>query len=270
MSAAPRILCVGTHHKTGTVWMRRVWREIAQALDIPFQPVHRPEKWAEKLPAQGRVIVPNWGGRFAPDLWEREDARFLHVIRDPRDVLLSGARYHDSTSAPTEKWLYRPDPKLGGKSYQQYMRSLARPEDKLAFEMQGMHLKTLTEMLAWPYGHARAFDIRYEDLIVDTDCTLFSKALRFMGFDEDEVETGARIFYENSIFGGLADNPDEGRTRTHVKSGKPAQWVTNLPVETAELYLRRHGADLIALGYETDETWLGRLAPGSELAETGN
>ncbi|MFC3118153.1 hypothetical protein ACFOHS_07595 [Jhaorihella thermophila] len=103
MSAAPRILCVGTHHKTGTVWMRRVWREIAQALDIPFQPVHRPEKWAEKLPAQGRVIVPNWGGRFAPDLWEREDARFLHVIRDPRDVLLSGARYHDSTSAPTEK-----------------------------------------------------------------------------------------------------------------------------------------------------------------------
>ena len=260
MSQPVRILCVGTHHKTGTVWMRRVWRQMAEVLGIPFVPIHRPEKFG-RIPDKGRVIVPNWGGKFAPELWAREDARFLHVIRDPRDVLLSGARYHDSTSAPTEKFLYKPRADLGGQSYQQHMQAMGRTEDKLAFEMGEMHQKTLSEMLAWPYGHARAFDIRYEDLIVDTQCMLFAKALEFMGFSGSEVETGIKIFYENSIFGGLAQNPAEGRTKTHVKSGKPAQWVTKLPRETAELYRDRHGSDLITLGYEADENWIARLNP---------
>ncbi len=259
MTAPARILCVGTHHKTGTVWMRRVWREIAQALDLAFVGVHRPGVWREKIPDTGRVVAVNWGGKFAKDLWDQEDARFLHVIRDPRDVLLSGARYHDTTSAPTEKWLFKPRDDLDGKSYQQHLQSLARPEDKLVFEMGEMHQKSMDEMRAWPYGHARAFDVRYEDLIVDTDCALFSEALKFMDFSEEEIAIGARIFYANSIFGGLADNPEEGRTKTHVKSGKPAQWVTKLPVEVARLYLDRHGDDLIALGYEQDKNWLARL-----------
>ena len=260
-NATPRLLCIGTHHKTGTVWMRRVWRELAQTLDLPFIGIHRPGIWREKVPTTGRAVIVNWGGKFAPDLWEQEDARFMHVIRDPRDVLLSGARYHDSTNAPTEKWLYKPRADLDGRSYQQHMQSLPHQNDKLMFEMGEMHLKTLNEMRSWPYGHERAFDIRYEDLIVDTDCALLKKALSFMGMSAAEIEAGAKIFYDNSIFGGLAANPSEGRTKTHVKSGKPAQWITKLPETVAERYLQAHGQDLIALGYEEDGSWIGRLRP---------
>lgn len=261
-----RLICVGTHHKTGTVWMRRVWREIGETLGIPFIGVHRPAIWRQKVPDSGRAIVVNWGGKFAPDLWDQPDARFLHIIRDPRDVLLSGARYHETTTAPTEKFLHKPRKDLGGKTYQQHMQALPGVDEKLSFEMTEMHAKTLSEMLAWPYGHERAFDIRYEDLIVDTDCELFGRALAFFELSDAEIDICKKIFYENSIFGGLAADPSQGRTKNHVKSGKPAQWITKLPPKTAELYRKTHGQDLVTLGYEDGLDWLDRLQPSQEVA----
>ncbi|HHS89338.1 MAG TPA: hypothetical protein ENJ26_03110 [Rhodobacteraceae bacterium] len=253
----PRILCVGTHHKTGTVWMRSVFREISEVLNIPLMGIHRPRKYT-RIPDEGRVIVVNWGSRFAPELWDRPDARFFHLIRDPRDVLLSGARYHETTAMRTERFLYEPRDDLGGKSYQEHLRSLPGLEEKLAFEMAEAHRRTLAEMLDWPYGHQRALDLRYEDLIVDTKARLFAEVLEFFGFAAEEIEKGCKIFVKNSLFGGLADGGVSGRSASHVKSGKPAQWMRALPAATARLYHEKHADDLIALGYETDASWLAQ------------
>lgn len=268
-STGPRVLCVGTHHKTGTVWMRTVFRDIAQALDIPLLAIHRTRKYT-RIPSEGRVIVVNWGGQFAPELWQQEDARFFHLIRDPRDVLLSGARYHESTSMRTEKFLYEPRAELAGKSYQEHLQSLPTVEDKLKFEMGESHHKTLKQMLAWPYGHPQALDVRYENLIVDTGAELFAEVLGFFGFSNDEIRQGCEIFIKNSLFGGLADAKPTGRTASHVKSGKPAQWIAGLPVKTAKLYHEKHAADLIALGYETDDNWLGRLTSPIKMKQTAD
>ncbi|PRY92681.1 hypothetical protein BCF33_1534 [Hasllibacter halocynthiae] len=256
-AATPRVLCVGTHHKTGTVWMRTVFRALAAALDAPVLPLHRPAKWS-RIPKEGRAVVLNWAGTFAPEVFAMPDARFLHVIRDPRDVLLSGARYHETTEMGTERDLARPRARFGGLSYLEAIRALPTFEEKLAFEMEGRHAEVLREMLAWPYGHPSAVDLRYEDLIVDTRGDLFVRALERLGLEEAERETGRRVFVENSLFGGKA--ADEGRQRTHVASGRPAQWLTKLPPATAALYAERHTADLIALGYEDGPGWTGRLA----------
>lgn len=259
MSLPPRILCIGTHHKTGTVWMRRVWMQIAEALDIPFVPVHNPARW-QKIPDEGRAIVVNWSSLFAPDLFERGDARFLHIIRDPRDVMLSGARYHENSPGAQERFLHSPRADLDGLSYQQHLQSLDRLEDKLEFEMRNQHRRTLEEMRAWPYGHPRSIDLRYEDLIADTDCSLFEGVLRIFGFDNDEVAVATKIYFDNSLFGGLKGETEAGRLDTHFVSGRAGQWRQQLPRETAELYLSRYGDDLIALGYERDAGWLDAVA----------
>lgn len=266
MTASPRILCLGTHHKTGTTWMKAVFFAIAETLDIPVRRVPVPRDWA-KLPAEGRVIATNWRSRFHRDLLANPQARVLHVIRDPRDVLISGARYHETTSGKFEKFLYNPRDELDGKSYQQHLRSLPSVEEKLAFEMGGKHLDTLKQMLDWDYDNPRSFEARYEDLIADTDGALFGKVLTFLGFSQDEVETGVRIFKENSLFGTRAEAI---RQAGHVASGRPAQWISRLPRSVAELYAERHGADLIRLGYENDMGWIDRLDPAPELAATGS
>lgn len=175
-------------------------------------------------------------------------------------MLLSGARYHETTQMQTEGFLFKPRADLGGQTYQQHLQSLETFEDKLAFEMAETHRKTLAQMLDWDYGAPRNIDLRYEDLIADTECKLFTQVLEFFGFEADEIRKGCEIFVENSLFGGLAKGTEGGRAKTHVKSGKAAQWVTALPPATAQLYLDRHGDDLIALGYEQDKEWLARLA----------
>ncbi|WP_293576507.1 sulfotransferase domain-containing protein [Phaeobacter sp.] len=272
-SAPPRILCVGTHHKTGTVWMRRVWRMIGEALEIPFEPVHNPDRW-QRIPDTGRVIVVNWSGAFAPALFDHPEARFLHIIRDPRDVLLSGARYHENSPGRQERFLHGARADLNGLSYQQHLQSLTDLEAKLDFEMRNMHLKTLGEMLKWPYGHPRAMDLRYEDLIDDQSCALFADVLRFFGFDNAEAETAKTIYFENSLFGGLAadqsTNRDQntGRTATHVVSGASGQWQTALPYATAQLYAERHADDLVTLGYETDAGWLNAMQHSTDSASS--
>lgn len=264
---APRLLCIATHHKTGTVWMRRVWRLIGEALNIPFVPVHNPDKW-QKIPSAGRVIVANWAGSFAPELFARADARFLHLIRDPRDVLLSGARYHETASGKQERFLHSPRPALGGKSYQEHLQGLPELADKLDFEMRNMHQKTLEQMRSWPYGHPRALDLRYEDLIADEDAALFGRVLAFFGLTGAEAEVARRIYLENSLFGGLEAQGSTGRVAGHVVSGAARQWPAALPRKSAAAYLDRHGADLIALGYEQDESWLSQLDPGPATERT--
>ena len=264
-SAPPRILCVGTHHKTGTVWMRRVWRQIGEALSIPFHPVHKPQNWAT-IPATGRVIVVNWGARFAPELFDNPEARFLHVIRDPRDVLASGVRYHEEAPGRAERFLHVERADLEGRTYQQHLRSLDDRNAKLRFEMGEMHQRTLEEMLDWPYGHPRVCDLSYETLISDTECTAFVAALRFFGFSEAEVEVARGIYYDNSIFGGFSRLNAEGeidrRLDAHVSTGAKLDWRHKLPREIAEEYSQRFGAALVRLGYETDEvSWLDRLIP---------
>lgn len=266
MTTDARILCVGTHHKTGTSWMQGVFFNLGKALDIPVIRVPVPREWRQKVPAEGRVIVVNWRARFHASLLANDEARFFHLIRDPRDVLLSGAHYHETTDGKYEKFLYYPRDELGGKTYQEYIRSLPSREEKLAFEMGGKHAETMAQMRRWDYANPRSFEVRYEDLIVDDDCAIFSEALRFFGFSDDEVAIGAKVFHENSLFG---EKGKELRARDHVKSGKPAQWISKLPRSVAELYLQRHGDDLIKLGYETDKGWLDRLGPAAKIAASG-
>ena len=96
----PRILCVATHHKTGTSWMQSVFLTLARELKIPIRRIPVLRQWKD-LPEQGRVMVVNWRSNFAPGLLAKDDARFFHIIRDPRDVLLSGTRYHETTARAT-------------------------------------------------------------------------------------------------------------------------------------------------------------------------
>lgn len=257
-ATAPRILCVGTHHKTGTIWMQQVFKSLSAALNLPkFSMWNRAVK---RLPAEGRVLGTNWDSAFPTDLLARDDVLILHIIRDPRDVLLSGARYHETAPASKEDWLHQPRPDFGGLTYQQKLLSIPDPQDRLLFEMDNKHADTLRQMRDWDYTRPNSIEWRYEDLIADTDCTLFRAALTRFGLTPQQVDAGVQAFWDNSLFGGMAD-PAQRKSAVagHVSSGVARQWPAQLPASVARAYLDRFGDDLIALGYETDKNWLGAL-----------
>ena len=256
----PRVMGLGTHHKTGTVWMQRVFRSMGRTLDIPCAQVFR--KTADELvPEVGRIFLFSWSTRFHESILARPDARIMHIIRDPRDVLLSGMRYHQVCGEFGEKAIHMKRDDLGGRSYQEHICSLPNDEEKLLFEMRERHARTIGEMVAWDYTRANVIELRYEDLMQDRDAVAFTLHLRALGLTVPEAEAGGRIFWRKSLFGGLAkDTKRDDRVKTHVTSGKIAQWKTALPRRVAEIYAERHGQDLVTLGYETHPTsWLREL-----------
>ncbi|MEL6609212.1 MAG: sulfotransferase domain-containing protein [Pseudomonadota bacterium] len=247
---------MGTHHKTGTIWMRKVFRRIAAEQNIPFMQMYRPKRMAD-LPEDGPAIVVNWNSSFPQPLLDHPDARFIHIIRDPRDVLLSGTRYHQVAGLGNEKFLREKREEWGGKNYQDHIKALKTQGEKLRFEMEHKHAATLSEMLRWDYKHPHSYEIAYEDLIEDTDCAIFRGILEGIAAPGVDIDAAVQAYWDLSLFGGLAKAEDrDERQNLHVASGQPAQWVDKLPRDVAEDYLKQHGADLKALKYEKTNKWV--------------
>ncbi len=253
--SAPRLMCIATHHKGGTVWIKSIIRALSRSLSIPWFGIWS-DRHMGKVPKAGRAFLCNWHGVFPQSLWDSEDTAFLHVIRDPRDVLLSGCRYHLTAGPKGEKFLHQPRSDLEGRTYQEHLNGLATYAEQLLFEMANKHAETLAEMLRWPWGHPRSTELRYETLMDDVDGAGFAAALGELGLHRDEARVGARIFWDKSLQGGLSKR--EARPG-HVTSGAPRRWMHELPREIGEIYAERHGDALIALGYETDNTWIRQL-----------
>jgi hypothetical protein len=263
---APRLLCIGTHHKCGTVWMRRVWHAVARAQGLPLIQVNRAKRLAD-VPESGPAIVVNWSSTFPADLFDDPQARFLHLIRDPRDVLVSAMRYHLAGPAGRERFLHRPRPAWGGRSYRDRLRALPDDGARHIFEMEHKHLETLTEMAGWPWGLATAVDLRYEDLVADPEGERFRAALARVAPPGLDVAQAVASYRQEHIDGGLS-RPDSRSPRQarHIVSGRPGQWRHHLSREVAALYAARHGPLLARLGYVADDSWVAECRPAREMA----
>ena len=262
---APRFLCVGTHHKTGTVWMRRTFHKYATDNNIPVVRGYN-GKQLSTLPASGPALVVHWNSLFPIPFYDVPQARFLHIIRDPRDILISGARYHLTAPLGNERFLRVARDDLGGKTYQEHINSLPTIVDQMLFEMENKHRETVLEMLVWPYGHRHVVDLKFEDVVNDTDCSIFRGALEQMGVEGFDIDGVVKYYWDHSLFGGAAKTEDRAaNVKQHVKSGKPAQWKTKLPREVAEIYVREFGQALITLGYADNNDWVDECRPAAEI-----
>lgn len=251
----PRLLCFATHHKGGTHWIKRAIRALAADIDVPWVDISDGDQRAA-IPETGRVILCHFAGRFPEALLANPEAAVVHIIRDPRDILISGC--HDHHIAPAEGgagFLHRPRPDLDGRTYAEHLNRLERAEDKLLFEMRNRHAETVAEMLAFPEDTGNAITLRYEDLIADTDCYLFQAALARLGLDAQEQALGVKAFSRLSPLAGAREKGvDESRLAVrHIR------WPRELPRDVGRAYADEFGAALARLDYEQDESWVERL-----------
>jgi hypothetical protein len=132
---------IATHHKTGTIWMRSVFQAIAKQLSVSFHHRARLAKpSAESLSVPS--IVFDQHSRFPNCGWmlKHPECRVLHLIRDRRDVIVSGAHYHGTASEPG---LLEPREAFDGLTYQQKINSLPDDQSRYLFEMHSLNSSAL-------------------------------------------------------------------------------------------------------------------------------
>jgi len=230
---------VGTHHKTGTVWMLKLFQQLCRVTGLQFE-----HGEGTRIPRSCDVYL-SYSSEFC---WQDSSrpCKGIHLIRDPRDVIVSSAFYHTSS---TEAWLHVKRPEFGGQTYQEKINSYGSLDDRISFEMEHMAFKHIGQMTQWDYANPSMMEIKYEDLIVDENLLLFHGMFTFLEFPGQAMPLCLQVAYENSLFSGKV------KKSSHVRSGQSRQWEKHLNAEHRRKFLELFGDALIKLGYETDHSW---------------
>ncbi len=240
-------ILVGTLHKTGTVLMHSIWAQFCREQGLVFWVKSRDRD----SPPEGWQICFHDHSDLDAEL-RAGGCRAVFIIRDPRDVIISGAHYHTNS---TEKWLHKPRPGLGGLTYQQKISSLPNDEERYLFEMARAGGATIRSMLSLVGNLGpESYVARLENLTTDYDLMEYHRIFSFLGFRGDAIPSLLSIAYRRSIFSGRIP------PSLHVRSGKPAQWKTHFTPRVLRAFMQEFPDAPERLGYE----------PSSEAALVGS
>lgn len=177
----------------------------------------------EKTPGHIRTM-PLLGALFP-------QAKFLHIIRDGRDVAVSG-------------WLHN-------------LRT-AEADTREKFHDFAGYVRHVTPIWVRQIGMARAFastcpdrylEFRYEDLHQEQDATI-ERILNFLGVDSSSAMVA------RCREAGAFENLSKGRKRgvedrnSHFRKGVVGDWKEHFDPTCTEIFMHHAGASLRELGYE--------------------
>lgn len=232
---------VGTHHKAGTVWLQTVFAEICKHFGLTMCVCSRSDK-----PDEGCNVILNYHSVFDSG-YTLNSFKGTHMIRDPRDIIVSGCFYHKSSD---EWWLFKPFDRLGGSTYHDKINSLKNLDDQLLLEMEIIAPTAIGDMITWNYQNPLFLELKYEHLIKDTNLEIFRKLFTFLGFPDKLMPSLLELAYNHSVF-----SPNFSKT-SHIRSGATQQWKQYFKPVHKKRFLELFGDALVTLGYEPDNSWI--------------
>jgi len=256
-AGAPKVLCVslpkaGTHLLERAICLHpRLYRKLVPT--ITGRELRRrggAERFFGRL-RPGQVVMAHL--RYdprVPELLAAHGIKPVFMIRDPRDVVVSGYHYHLWTK---ERWAHLPQEKYGGQSYQQHLKGLSK-DDGLLAEIERSAGTVIRDMAAWDYNRPEFLELRYETVLADEDSE-FERAFRFYGFSDDAVAYALQVVVEQSFRTKTGRAVGETATNSHLRSGAPGQWREQFGPQHVERFKELAGESLVRLGYETDDGW---------------
>jgi hypothetical protein len=225
----------------GTHWFNNIFNLLATELNLKYQYCAQRELQPDTalyLDDHSKVDYSALGPYVAS-----------HMIRDPRDVIVSGYFYHLWC---TEAWCTTAQARFGGKSYQQILQELPQDEGIL-FELTHAGA-TIRPMCAWNYGNPSVIEVRYEELIADED-TGFARIFShygLVGCEYDLAISVARRCSFRAVSGRALGQEDR---RSHMRQGIPGDWHQHFSAEHKVRFKQLFPGALAKLGYEMDENW---------------
>jgi len=243
---------VGTHHKTGTMWMFDIFQTFGERAGIPFLNFSEHcrrlgiagDRCDQLLFGYGLafdgIILADHAEGFATlsPLLPKTRARMFHVVRDPRDIAISAANYHLTSDEP---WLHVPEVAFGGMTYQEKISSYDRFEDRILFEIEHSSASTVNEIRSLlDVDGVQVF--KYEDLMRWPET--FERMFDYCDFHDDFRQLFMQAVQERSFFGKA-----DVRDNHHASDGRVEQWREKLDDTTRSAAERAFGDVIERLGY---------------------
>ncbi len=245
-----------SHHKSGTSWFNSILSKIANYYGLNFS------MYNENLSYTNYDIIFENHSRI--DLSKFSNYRASHIIRDPRDIVISGYHYHlwtreswaqipmgELSDKVKQKWSELPLDEFKNLSYQQYLNTLSEEEGMLA-EMK--RTSAIPEIENWDYENENCFEIKYEDLIKDEQYN-FNKIFKHYAFNSNAINKSLEFAEQNSFKNKTGRKLGQTAKKSHLRSGRLEQWKEVYTDKHKEYFKKRYGKLLIRLGYEKDMNW---------------
>ena len=187
-----------------------------------------------------------------------------HFIRDPRDLVVSGYRYHLHTQ---EAWCRNSafdwerisshpyfseyvesnrEKHPHNVSYQDYLKLLDFERGTIVELL--WRQKQFTEMEKWDFKNPRIIEKRYED-IIGNEIECFNDIFLHYDFHPKLVSRGLELVDKYSLKNCTK------RENGHIRKGNCNQWVSEFTPLHKELFKNLNGELLIALNYEKNFNW---------------
>lgn len=277
------LFCYFGHHKAATTFIgQHIVQRVAGHLGLRSDLVHSPVTFNYDLnhfiTDQGTkfLLYINAQDHFVNQI--QEPVKGFHVIRDPRDCIVS-AYYSHRKSHPVDGW-----PELV--EHRNNLQSLTTEEGLLAeitFSFQlltdGIPLSPLVSMGDWNYKRPNILELKYEDMINNSDA-FFLQIFQFLGLlSSDRVEAFGRVakkvirnrnLYTPTIgrsnlahiisansFSTLSDGrlPGAQNTASHYRKGIAGDHKELFTPKVKEKFIDTYPGLLQKLGYEASDDW---------------
>jgi hypothetical protein len=252
-----------THHKVATVLCRKVLMASTERIGWRY---NSEMGVANEIASKTDLLHVIHG--TTTDAFLDSGRRGVRIIRDPRDVIVSGFLYHQRCS---ELWCINSDfskpgyhhpqvplplahmdletreafvSSLEGVSYQERIRGFEQ-DDGLIFEMDGFARITIEEMVGWK-ERENVLTIKMEDMVADFDGS-FEKMFRWIGIPDPSIPICLEIARGHDM---NRMREDQIASNPHISTGKIRKWEEYFSSKVTAAYEERFGDAHLRLGYE--------------------
>ncbi|MBD3314933.1 MAG: hypothetical protein GF344_04045 [Chitinivibrionales bacterium] len=229
------------HHKCATNWMRRYIRDLCKRHGWRCQARNGGNDPSFNTGADSKFVF-YWNSWPADAESIPVDAPAVHLIRDPRDALVSGY------------WSWKQSHQENGEritAVRERLNSMSL-EDGLVLMVE--HITSLEQLAGWNFdGTGNIYTVRYEDMVNATYVTV-NKMLEHwkLYLSEKELE---ELIAKHSFKAITGRSPGEEDTNHHFRKGVTGDWKNYFTDKVKARFKKIHGEALCSLGYESDFDW---------------
>lgn len=234
------------HHKAATTWIALIMNGVAAALRLRVLTIHSTAGWAgyatlgDMVRAEKSDLLLLTNARQA-DVETLPELRGFHVIRDPRDMIISGYFSH-LFSHSEDGWPELPP-------HRRSLAELSRDEGLYAeIEFSG---RFIDHMSAWDYEQTGILEIRMEDLVANPS-HVWDSILAHLELKRPDEGSSLSDLLDRYSFTRLAGgrSPGEEDPTHHYRLGVSGDWRNHLTPQHLAAIHARYGDLVERLGYE--------------------